>query len=58
MNIRLLQMPENRETQLLVEMAESAVAGAQLVMCRCSTREEVDEARDSAVTIITRLIGL
>jgi AcrR family transcriptional regulator len=57
MNARLLKLPDDRSTEVLVEMASMAIAGAVRVIAACPTREEADEVVDVAMRIFTHMIS-
>jgi AcrR family transcriptional regulator len=56
MNTKLLEMPEDRFTQVLVDMASSAIGGASHRIAECKTREEADEIVELAMRIFSRMI--
>jgi AcrR family transcriptional regulator len=57
MNARLLKLPDDRSTEVLVEMASMAIAGAVRVIARCPTRDDADEVVEVAMQIFTHIIG-
>jgi AcrR family transcriptional regulator len=56
MNTRLLQMPDDHATRVLVRMAAHAIGGACNVITECATREEVDQAVELAMQVFDRMI--
>jgi AcrR family transcriptional regulator len=56
MNTLLLKMPEDLSTQVLVDMASSAIGGASNLIAECKTREEADQVVELAMRIFSRMI--
>jgi AcrR family transcriptional regulator len=56
MNTQLLKFPENRDTQVLVEMASAAIGAAVRLISQCAVREDADEVVEIAMSIFARLM--
>lgn len=57
MNARLLRMPDNRSTQVLVGMASAAIGGAARVIAECETRADADEVVEFVMQIFSHMIA-
>lgn len=57
MNARLLKLPDDRSTEVLVGMAAMAIGGAIRVIAGCPTQHDANQVVDFAMQVFTRMVG-
>ncbi|MFF5289563.1 TetR/AcrR family transcriptional regulator [Paractinoplanes globisporus] len=57
MNTRLLNVPDNLATKVMVEMAAAAIGVASRLISLCSTQDEAEEVVETSMRIFARLVG-